>query len=120
MNPGLGQGFVRFGTVAHDILLYLHEHGPARYTDLFEELGHSRGVSANLRRLRKFGFIYKYDVSPLKETGERTQAVWSLSMPPGYRVRRMRDYKPLTPAERTKRYRERKKKRVSSIWEFRP
>lgn len=118
MNAGLPQGFVRLGTNHHLILKALLDMGPLRHRDLIEELGiEQRRVSVALAQLAESKLIHRHPVAPAYETGDRTQATWGLD--------RYRGTKPLhtvrvTGYERTKRYRAAKRRRVSSIFEYRP
>ena len=60
LNAGLPNGFVRFGTVAHMILVYLHEYGDAGAPALSQDTGFTvPELSANLGRLLKFGFVFR-------------------------------------------------------------
>ena len=60
---GLPSKFVGFNTMAHRILVHLHQHGPSSAGVLAEDLrGTAReplkAVSANLVRLHRGGFIF--------------------------------------------------------------
>ena len=117
MNAGLAQGFVRFNTVAHEILLLLHEFGRMRHSDFVEELGSEKAanVSATLKRLHVFGFIHPCGkLSKYIARDARTQQVWSLEIP-----EKITDYKRASVRERTRRYRAAKKLQVASVFDWR-
>lgn len=118
MNPGLAQGFVRFGTVAHRILLAMHEHGDMRHSELVEELDVPTGnVGMNLTRLARYRFIWPAGKVSKYETGAaKTEMLFSLVH------RRCIDqkYEPASGPEKQKYYRDARRKRVASVWEFRP
>ena len=103
MNFGLPNGFVRFGTVAHLILVYLHEYGDAGSSALAEDLDLNRAeTSANLGRLAKYEFIFPVGRSQSEE-GVRSYTVFSL-----YQRKLTRSaLKRKTGAERSRTYRAR-------------
>lgn len=109
---GLKEGFLRFGTLAHRILVYIHEHGPACHADLCEELGDT-GVATNLVRLCRHGFLFR--AGRTRKPGERSKHLYSLSKsaPPGS-LRRIS-----TRAEIDARCRAKRKLRVTSVFDFR-
>lgn len=117
MNPGIAQGYLRFDTLLHRIIKILHANGPMRQCDILEELQQedARGVSVSLARLAKHGFIYRCGKLHKYDTKDgRTQFVWSLEKPTEILVSRK-----ATPRERTRRYRARKRERVSSVFDWR-
>src|SRR5437867_9048088 len=99
MIIGLAQGFLKFGTSAHKLLLALHELGDMRQCDLREETGIAKEqMSMLLLRLTDYRFIYRVRKASVYDTGDMTQWVYSL------RHRWSVKYKPHTPAERQGRY----------------
>jgi len=116
VNVGLAQGFVRFGTTPHRVLVLLHELGDLGHRELVEETGADpRLVAVTLQRLARFKFIFPAGVDAQPATGEKTQRRWALKRNPN-----LRSYRPLTVAERQARYRATTRRRVASVWEFRP
>lgn len=117
MNPGLAQGFLRFGTLLHDILLLLYNHGDMRQKDFVEELGRDAtfGIAVSLRRLEKHGFIYACGkLHKYKANDGPTQMVWSLNPP-----EKILECKRASARERTRRYRAKKKTQVASVFDWR-
>jgi hypothetical protein len=115
MNPGLAQGFVRFDSVAYHVLRYLHEHGPSLSADISRNNTHTEAVqiSATIIRLRKNGFIFL--VGRDRKPGKRSHSVFGLE-----KNNRGSSWLPImTPAEKQKGYRERRKIKVSSVFDFR-
>jgi len=112
MNPGLPQGFVKFGTLAHRVLKLIHELGNLRHMDIADELpefeeGH---IAAVLQRLRAGKYIFKQDRALKYNTGERTQWIYGLQPSKSdHHYTRIS-----TPAERTARYREKLRARKTS------
>jgi hypothetical protein len=102
MKPGLPQGYVQFGTLAHRILVVLHELGNMRHRDLVEEMPDLLAgcISVALRRLARAGLIHRVGVASAYDTGEKTGSIYSLH-PPTHYVRRRR----VPGAERAARYR---------------
>lgn len=115
MIIGLPQGFVRFGEMAHKILVAIHTLGPMRLRDLHEEFGNDRkAIGMMLFRLEKHGFIFPQEVIPQAVSGDKTQRVFGLQ-PPKYRKK----YKPVSGKERQQRCRDRRKMRAASVFDFR-
>ena len=119
MNPGLAQGFVRFGTTAHAILLTLHTLGPQTLPALREAI-YGPGValcdtSANLTRLHRLGFVFP--VGRERQPGRRISVVFGLRG--GLRYGWATATQPFTAAERSRTYRVRKRVRVGSVFAFR-
>lgn len=123
MNAGLGQGFVRFGTLAHIILKLMAEAGPqsnnsiCAHLDDLENLGQTvhdkRAVAANLGRLLKYGFIV--EVGRVRPDSGRSAAVFHYNpfRPKEFQLKKM------TPAERQKKHRMMRGKRVNNVFDFR-
>jgi hypothetical protein len=118
MNPGLPQGFVRFDSVPCAILKFIYEHGEARHVDLFEEgVASEFAIAMALVRLRRCGFIIRLGRASAYDTGDRTQAVYAII---GAKRRRdLESTKNATDSERTKRWRQNRRKRVPSVFQFR-
>lgn len=118
---GLAQGFVRFGSMAHHVLLKMHELGDMRYTDLVTEMPDEvpRAIGTAIDRLRKHKFIHRKDLATKYVTGEKTQWLYSLgpkTNKDGYK------HRPATNAEKAARYRANQaalRRRVPSVFEFR-
>jgi hypothetical protein len=108
MFCGLPQGFVRFGSTAHLILLHLHEIGDSCAAWLSDDLMlDHREISANLGRLSEFGFIF-----PRKRVRAYPTARSSIlfSLRPRTSVRAFPGRQ--SGAVRSKTYRERKRARA--------
>lgn len=114
-NPGLAQGFLRFGSVHHQILVFIHEVGRSTPIAIQEGLNLDRhSVGMSLTRLVRYGFLFRVDKAAQVITGEKTASVYDLKSS-DQKIR----YRPLTNSERSKRVRERKKIKVSSIFTYR-
>ena len=115
MITGLPQGYVRFGSIAHRILVALHELGDMGQTDLNEEIDESPGaIGMQLTNLRRHGFIFIVRKASRCGTGQVTQAIYSLQRP-----EQVPCYRKATGAERQTRYRKAKKMQVASVFELR-
>lgn len=115
MVPGLPQGYVRFGSMAERVLKYLYEIGDARHRDLVEDLdAEPREISVTLARLAKFKFIFPVGKVSTYETGDKTQMLWTLKP-----RKRPKPFKRATTSERTAVYRERKRRRANSVFNWR-
>lgn len=113
-HPGLPQGYVLLGSMAHRILLALHAAGDLRLVDLVDELdADMRFVSTLLKRLQAFHFVYCRHKVRGRGNVERTQYVWTLQ-PCRYRALPRESC-----AARAKRYRQAKKLRAASVFDFR-
>lgn len=114
-NPGLPNGFVPFGTVAHRVLVALLELGDLRCADLVVELADvdQRAVGMALTRLARWGFIFKRRTVNARTKFERTQALWTL------RPCQTAPFHRITCAERCRRYHQRKRLQVPSVFAFR-
>ena len=117
MNVGLPQGFVRFGTL-HEKLLKLAledkiiSNRSARLH--MRELNlDPRGVSVAIRQLLRARMLFK--VGNERPYKQRSYAVFALD----YRVKMVPKQPPVPAAERTRVYRERKSKMVSSVFNWR-
>lgn len=125
-NPGLKQGFVRFGTLHHKILVLMHNHRfHATLTWLCTELPDAtvNAVSMALTQLHRHSYIHRGPkVPPEKAIGGIAQYRWSL-VPFSDRSLKTNRYKPKTPSQRQHKYRARlsaeRKARVSSVFHFR-
>jgi hypothetical protein len=113
---GLPQGFVRFGTLAHRVLVAIHEYGPMTVTSLKIELPDVdiRALSTILGRLEVARFVFDIGRVGQYESGERTQTKYDLQQ----NINR-RPYKCVTHAQRSARYREKNRRRVASVFDFR-
>jgi hypothetical protein len=115
MNPGLAQGFVKFNSVGYRVLKYLHEHGPSLAADIRRDASHSETsqISATIVRLRRNGFIHI--VGRDRKPGKRSHPLFAIEP-----VRSKYLYVPImTPAEKQKGYRERRKIKVASVFDYR-
>lgn len=114
-NPGLPNGFVQFDTLAHRVLVALHELGDLRCTDLVDELVDvdQRHVGMALTRLARWGFIFRRRRVTARTAFERTQALWTLQACKEIQFRRM------SCAERCRRYHARRRVQVSTVFAFR-
>ncbi len=111
---GLPQGYVRFGSLAHQVLLALAEHGDLRHADLNELLeADPRYVGMALVRLSQYGFIYARRKVRGQHEGERTQKLWTLEPV------EMASWRRLSVRERCRNYRARKALRAPSVFAFR-
>lgn len=117
MNPGLPQGFVRFGTVPHRILVFALEFGRITHTMVEQELGiERREIGINIHRLRKFGFLVRIGRVDGYKTGCRTQGVHVLWGPD---IKPLKSFRNKTAAERTRKMRAKKAVKVPSVFQFR-
>ena len=122
MNAGLAQGFVRFGTLAHFILLRAHEEKfvsnmSIRHRLMYDGQGFDKSgaaVAANLQRLVRYKFLFK--VGRDRVYGKRSFAVFALDYRSGNGAPR---YENVPATQRTKDYRERKKHKVNSVFNWR-
>ena len=111
-HAGLKDGFIRFGTLAHRILRYIHDTGPAQHAELVEVMEGERGLSANLGRLVTHGFLYRTGRQSYKP-GTRSGCVFSLEAP------RAALQPANTHVENQARYRAALKLKVPSVFDFR-
>lgn len=119
-RPGIRQGFVCFGTVAHRILVAMHQAGDMRLRDLDEELRDVAvaAISMQLTRLERYGLVHRIKKAPLYSTGDKTQWIYSLTPP----ARPPAPYHRATTRERSARERGRRAQRavrVPSVFDWR-
>lgn len=110
---GLRDGFVRFGSVAHAILLYVHEAGPSQLAELDDALPHELGLSVITHRLVKHGFLHRAGRQAYRPR-IRSGHLYALDPPLG-RIRTTRE----TTSQAQKRQRVDRRLRVPSVFEFR-
>lgn len=113
---GLGKGFITFGTLNHKILQTALASKTVSQSSLQEDLESDSVTSAHiavaLRRLTQHGFLYQ--VGRDRKPGCRSHALFALEDRWAYFVRHKS-----TSAEKSRRYREKKKVKVPSVFEFR-
>mgnify|MGYP001034247610 CR=1 FL=1 len=115
-NPGLPTGFVRFGTLAHKILLVAHRDGETSWVRLLQEFpDKSEALSTNLRRLEEHGFLHL--TGRVREGDHRLFYVYQIERPIGKRSKVWDD--PLSDTERKRRYKLRRRRVPTSVFEFR-
>ena len=114
MNPGIVQGYIRFGSVPHSILTYLHDHGPSLASQI--KVAEQRQVSATIIRLRKAGLIKV--VGRQSKVGMRSHRVFDLAHSDTPALDEAR-HPPMTDTERRRVQRARAKIKVSSVFDFR-
>lgn len=108
-NPGLPQGFVKFGTLAHKILVMIHQDKRRKWTSytrivqaLMDEGVNSDHVAATLQRLARWDYIFPRGKYGVREgLSKKPQTKWALT--PGEDP----PYKIITSAEGSKRWRDR-------------
>ena len=113
-HVGLKDGFIRFGTLAHQILLYVHQSGPTLHADFVEAMPGEVSLSANLGRLVKHGFLYRAGRQAYR-SGVRSGYLFALKKPHS----RVSADPPTTPRSRQHRYRTGRALKVPSVFEFR-
>lgn len=113
-HVGLKDGYVRLNTLAHRILLYVHEAGPTLHAELVEVLRGEVGLSANLGRLVRHGFLHRAGHQAYKP-GVRGGSLFSIEKPHW----RLAQTVPTTPRSRQHRYRAGRALKVPSVFEFR-
>jgi hypothetical protein len=115
MNPGLTQGFVKFNTVGCHVLRYLHAHGPSLAADIRRSGTHveAQQISATLIRLRSLGYVFL--VGRDRKPGKRSYPLFDVEP----RNNGMLYVPIMTATERQKRYRDRRKAMVSSVFDWR-
>lgn len=112
-KAGLKDGFARFGTLAHRILLHIHESGPTLHADLVEAMREESGVSVNLGRLVRHGFLHRAGRMAFR-SGVRSGYLFALKKPHS-RV----SLEPPPPSVGQARYRAASSLKVPSVFEFR-
>ena len=117
MNVGLPQGFVRFGTLHEKLLKLALEDKTISNRSVrlhMRELDlDPRGVSVAIQQLLRAKMLFK--VGNERPYKQRSYAVFALD----HRVKMVPKQPPLTAQERTRVYRERKNKMVSSVFNWR-
>ena len=117
MNAGLPQGFVRFGTVAHTILVHIHEQGVSSHINILDQCDvDSCEIGMNLTRLRCHGFIESVGRIDGYEHKCRTQQAYMIV---GSGECPFKKFKNKTAVERTQKYRRSLKLRVNTVFDFR-
>ena len=116
MNTGLAQGFVRYGTAGHAVLIHAYAvGGNVSLRSLHDAYPHitTNSLAITLTRLVKMKmlFVAGRDREPL----QRSYALYSLKHP-GWKVK---PPKAIPPNVRTKEYMKRKRMRVASVFNFR-
>lgn len=115
-HTGLPQGVVNFGTMYHEVLVFMHTHGDVRRCEVAEELNVSGDqASAILQRLCDNGFIFRKERPSIYDdpSGKARQWVYTLKKV------KPKDAPRATHAERTRAHRARKSIKVPSVFEFR-
>lgn len=113
-HAGLKDGYVRLNTLAHRILLYIHEAGPTLHAELVEVLRGEVGLSANLGRLVRHGFLHRAGHQAYKP-GVRGGSLFSIEKPHW----RLAQTVPAPPKVSQDRYRAGRALKVPSVFEFR-
>lgn len=119
MNAGLAQKFVRFGTLGHYILKLMHVEGPQSHRSIrkaleFEDAPHRGDISKQLDTLLLHGFIFQIG----REMPEFGRSYRMFHIKPTRLARYQRPQR-LTPAERQRQYRQRRKAMPPSVFQFR-
>lgn len=118
MNAGIAQGFIRFGTLAHQILILMHETGHQSNSSLTDTLigdlaDPPQAIAVNLQRLLRHGFIFV--VGKDRPPVGRSHRIYGLT--PQVNILRVRK---MTPQERTAKYRARRAlQQTTSVFTFR-
>lgn len=118
MKPGIPQGYIEFDTLAHKVLLLLHEHGKMAFADLMEHLTPDyipRHLSTTLKRLETHGYVFNHGkISKYKSKLQRSQFIWSLK-PTSKKI----PFRPASNTERMRHHRATKRIKVPSVFQFR-
>lgn len=116
MYIGIPSGYIRFGTLAHKILLFIHENGRSTQSMLVEELGkeNTSHISLALKKMADYGFVYRWGKWRARPGDNRMQS-WNIC-PPQMEIR---DTPKLTSKERGARYHKKRKMKVASVFNFR-
>ncbi len=116
-RPGIRSGYIPFNTVAHKILIALHQAGDMTQRDLLEYIDISEysmhDISAVLMRLLEAKFIYRSHKVP--GIPPNTRAVWLYTLTPT----KTKKYKRKSAVERSREYRRRKALVQPSVFTFR-
>ena len=118
-NVGLAQGFLRFGTVYHRILMLFQEHDEVKFSlavEMLEDTPNSVGMA--LTRLAALGFIFPQRTDPPTRTkGGKPEQVFGL-VP----VEKVKKYRNKSQRQRQRDYRARKSAqeigRVPSVFDL--
>lgn len=108
---GVKQGFLMFGTVAHQILMHLDRNGPATHGELRDGVGTT--VTTDIRRLLEAGFIEV--IGEVRDARSLPCKAYDI---PG-RSEKLPKVKRMTRKEMHANYRKRRQARVASVFEFR-
>ena len=112
-NLDKGAYYIRFGSLAHRILLVAKDNKYIHQSMLEEELEVGTAwISKMLQSLTKRGFLYK--AGKEKHPNGPHYHLWSLAP-----IRTAVRVKPLTNAEKCRYWRERKKMKVATVFNFR-
>lgn len=115
-NIGLPQGFIKFGTLAHQILVMIHKDrsGWTSFTKVVEAHIYEASVehvATILQRLAKYEYIYDWGRYGVREgVSTRPQTKWGLT-PRIYK----RKYQRLSGSERCARYRDKNRGKVDPV-----
>jgi hypothetical protein len=121
MNPGIGKGFVKFGTMAHRVLTLIHASGRATLPGLHQDIVDLQGddpslyreVGTTLDRLHHYGLIHRVG----RQRSAAGQLAYVYALEKGGRGADWEQAR--SSSERCRRYREKARVRVSSVFEFR-
>jgi hypothetical protein len=108
---GLESGFLKFGTLAHTLLLHTRDHGPMTHAEFVEDFPGVEAVRAVLTRLKQNGFLFRVDHRS-SFPGRRGGSVMGLEPP-------TKPVKMKSARVRQKEYKQRMRARVPSVFEFR-
>lgn len=115
--PGLGTGFLPFNTIAHRILLAMHEVGDMTHRDILEYIDiegyEMHSIGSVTQRLTKNKFIYRARKVPGPPDFPR--AVWLYTLKPTKKIL----YQRKTGAERSRAYRAKRNVVQPSVFTFR-
>jgi len=115
--PGMRQGFLIYGTLAHQILLMMHEYGPQSIQSVCEGLKDGTAQSRNaiagvITQMCKYKFIR--NVGRARVPGTRSHSLYHYKW-----VKVTYDTQIISPKDRTAAYRLRKGVQVNSVFDFR-
>lgn len=120
-NPGLKQGFVKFGTIAHRILVALHRRGKASiFTWFVLEMPDldDKAIAMTLTYLGRYGYIFNTGkVNGHDSPTGVAQTRWALREVTRPRYRRISQAKRQAKCRNAKR--EAQAARVPSVFQFR-
>lgn len=116
-NPGLYKGFVKFGTLAHKVLLQTRDAGSISYQAIVDDIGVSPNAAGMvLTRLRRNGFLFCIGRTP-PQYGKRVEWVYGLTR--GRRPLELAEVAAETSTQRSRRLRQRKRMAVASVFDWR-